>query len=480
MSQSLGRSCRPHAYTPIAPPGQPLDGGNERTGSATTVGRRLSAMDPEHPEDTGGPARRGVLTGGLTRSLAASLIVVLVGGTVLSGRGAPAHAPSQGAQADRNAQYWLDKLGEWRSAVARHDPGTLDEAATTISRWSSSDLRGVVDRVKELARWVVESRSRATGSLEQHWLGLTDDEVQYGNANRVLKRGALLQTDIALLAPGTGPSVPNYGAAVVLVVDGRAVGQEGGAHWELARLLLDSIYPRPSKDEMVRQWYIATTAYMQSLHQWGQAQTNLRRAMALFPSDAGLLLLNGVLHEVFAAPQSQNALPPPGVRFGIGSEKSELRQAQQFLQQAVKADPSLPEAHLRLGRVTGLLGDHDEAIAELKKAAAALTDPQLQYYAALFLGHEQEALGRSEAAREQFVRAARLYPTAQSPLFALSHLASRDGDPAGVLPAIRQVLTLPITDPQREDPWWAYNIAHVRNADVLMAEMRKVFGELPR
>jgi hypothetical protein len=428
----------------------------------------------------GGLARRTVLNGGLARLLVASLIVALVGGTVLSGRGEPAHTPSQRAQADRDAQYWLDKLEEWRTAVARHDPGVLDEAVKTISRFPMSDLRGVVNRVKELARWVVESRSHTPGSLEQHWLGLTDDEVQHGKANRVLKRGALLHTDIALLSSDIWPPMLNYDPMVVTIVDGRTVGREGGTHWELARLLLDSVYPQPSSDEMVRQWYVATTAYVQNLHQWGQAQTNLRRALAVFPLDATILFLNGVLHETFAAPESQNALPPPGFRFDFGPERLELRQARQFFQQAVKANPGFPEAHLRLGRVTGLLGNHDEAIAELRKADAALTDRQLQYYAALFLGHEQEALGHTDAAREQFERAATLYPNAQSPLLALSHLAGREGDPAGMLPAMKRVLTLPVTDARREDPWWSYDVAHVRNAEELMAAMRKVFGELSR
>ncbi|MBZ5499998.1 MAG: hypothetical protein LAP85_26675 [Acidobacteriia bacterium] len=99
---------------------------------------------------------------------------------------------------------------------------------------------------------------------------------------------------------------------------------------------------------------------------------------------------------------------------------------------------------------------------------------------ALFLGHEQEALGHDDAAREQFERAAMLYPTAQSPLLALSHLAGGAGDPAGMLPAMKQVLTLPVMDPKREDPWWDYNVAHVRNASELVAEMRKAFGGLPK
>ncbi|MBZ5499997.1 MAG: tetratricopeptide repeat protein [Acidobacteriia bacterium] len=341
----------------------------------------VAARITNDPKGIGGPSQRTILTGGLACSLAASLIVVLAGGTVLSGRDEPARSPSQGTQADRNEQYWLDKLEKWRTAIAQHSPGMLDEAVNTISRWSVSDLRGVVDQVKELARWVVESSSRATGSLEQHWLGLTDDEIQNGTANRVLKRGALLHTDIALLASDRWPPPLDYGTTEVMIIDGRTVGQTGGVNWELARMLLDSVSPNPSSDEMVRQWYVATTAYEQSLHQWGQAQTNLKRALAIFPSDASILFLDGVLHEVFAAPESQNALPPPGVRFAIGSEKAELGQARWFLQQALNAAPGFSEAHLRLGRVMGLLGNHDEAAAELRKAAVALTDPQLQYYA---------------------------------------------------------------------------------------------------
>ncbi|MBZ5496980.1 MAG: hypothetical protein LAP85_11310 [Acidobacteriia bacterium] len=164
----------------------------------------------------------------------------------------------------------------------------------------------------------------------------------------------------------------------------------------------------------------------------------------------------------------------------MGSEESELRLAQRFLEQAVAADSGLAEALLRLGRVTGLLGDHDRAVTALSKAAAAMTDLQLLYYAAMFLGREQEARGRRDAAREEFERAAGLYPAAQSPLLALSHLASREGDPPRALVAMERALTLPIKELECFDPWWTYDVAHVRNAEALMIEMRKAFGGLPR
>jgi tetratricopeptide (TPR) repeat protein len=368
--------------------------------------------------------------------------------------------------------------------VARHEPGKVDEAVTRISLWPKSEMQGVIAEVKELARLAVLQRPLPMAGA-QRLLGLTDLEAKKGDANRVLKRGALLHTDIALLAPTLEPYIPGYTQAndvqgVLLVIDGRTIGSDDGRQWEFARLLLDSVDPLPATDDMVRQWYLATTAHMQDLRQFGHEVPQLKRAQQIFSSDAGILFYSGVLHELFAAPRSQNALPPPGSRFGMGSAESELRLSKQFLQQVAACDPQFAEAHLRLGRVTGLLGNHEEAIAELEKAAAAMTDPRFSYYAALFLGHEQEMLGNRDAAREQFELAAHLFPTAQSPLLALSQLANRAGDTAEALLALERVFKLPFKDGRREDPWLDYNAAHLRNADVLMAEMRKAFGGLPR
>lgn len=434
-------------------------------------------MNPSHPENMGVPARWGVFSGRQTCLPAACLILVSVGGAVIPGGGALALPPSQSTQAKANAAAGLARLEQWRTAVAQHDPGVLDAATVRISGWSNAEVQGVLAQIRESIRLLARSPSHAVGSLEQHWLGLTDDEARHGDASRVLKRGALLHTDIALLAPGGAPMQQQMVAPRQLMVsDGRTVGQDTAEHWEFARQLLDLVSPQPSSDPMVRQWYISTTACMQNHLQWGSAKFQLQHAQQIFPSDAVILFLNGVLHETLAAPGAQNALPPPGYHFDIGSEKLELQLARQLLQQAEKADPSLAEAHLRLGRVTGLLGNHDEAITELKQAEAVMTDPQLSYYAALFLGQEHEMLGHLDVAREQFEHAALLYPGAQSPLLALSYLAHRQGDAPGALAALERAVTLRVN----QDPWWGYNVAHVRNADALMDEMRKAFGGLPR
>jgi hypothetical protein len=59
--------------------------------------------------------------------------------------------------------------------------------------------------------------------------------------------------------------------------DGHAVSVIGGQHWSFARQLLNSVFPRPSHDEMVRQWYLATTASMLTAHEKGAAPVLLDR-----------------------------------------------------------------------------------------------------------------------------------------------------------------------------------------------------------
>lgn len=110
-------------------------------------------------------------------------------------------------------------------------------------------------------------------------------------------------------------------------------------------------------------------------------------------------------------------------KFGFGSRELELKSAIQFFRRSISCDPDLGEAHLRLGRVMGLIGNPDEAATELQKSAGMITDPKLQYYLSLFLGQELSTRGHTTETRQEFEHAAKLFPNAQSPLLALSRLA---------------------------------------------------------
>jgi len=395
----------------------------------------------------------------------------------------------------RNAKYWLEKVKEWAMAVAEHNPGKSDPAAVIIGSWALDDLGPAIDLVMSLAppsvyssrqAAVVDARiKRELGKLQapgdaqvRESLGLSDNEVRQGGLNRLLKRGALLHTDIALLGLETGPH--HIDERLGVFEDGRVTIQPKNIHWEYARRLLDFIYPLPSEDPIVRQWYIATTAYVQSRRFWVYAEGNLERALEIFPSDYRILFYTGVMHETWASPVHQNSLLPAGADFSFGSMKSELKLARQFFEKAVTANPDFAEAHLHLGRVMGLLGQHEEAVLELQQVAAAMADPQLSYFTSLFLGYELAMLSRSNEARDQYERAAALYPNAQSPLLGLSHVALTGGDTEGASLAVQRVFELRLRDSWRDDPWWAYDSAHVRDASGFIAEMYKAFGELPQ
>ncbi len=373
-----------------------------------------------------------------------------------------------------------DKIREWSKAVAQHAPGKPDPAAVMIGKWQAKDLETVINYVTKLAAEPIKSvkRTLAKASIRR-LLQLTDQEAKEGNLNRLLKQGALLHTDIALLELDAG-QYQARGEGMGAFVDGRMFVYPKTLHWEFARNLIDAVFKFSSRDPTVKQWYTATTAHMQARRLLGYAGHNLKHALESFPADSRILFFAGALHETLASPVHQKAVLPKAVEVSFGSEKSELKLAQQFFQKAVAADPNHAEALLRLGRVSGLLGRHDQAVAELQQAAASIKDPQLSYYASLFLGCEYAALSRQNEAREQYERAATLYPTAQSPLLALSQIARNSDDLQGALTFLERVFALPRKDPWTDDPWWIYDLAHVRDADTLVDEMRKMLGGLPR
>jgi tetratricopeptide (TPR) repeat protein len=372
----------------------------------------------------------------------------------------------------------FSRIAAWKMAVDAHLPGLADDAAVKIGGWSGDNLESVFAFLKEVTGQPFERLKQmpaVAGKSIPDLLAIRNKE----DINAMLKRAALLHSDIALLNLETAPGSP-MDSQYALTKDGRSILKIEGQHLKYARRLLDLISPNPSADEMVRQWYIATTAHSLTFGHQLNAERNLGRALVLFPSDPVILFYAGLLHEAQGSPAAQNTIPPPGTAFAYGSKKSELKLARRFFQLAVAADPEFAEARLHLGRVRGLEGDHRQALVELRQAAAGMKDPQLQFYAAIFSGYEETMLGDKTGAREQLERAAALYPNAQSPLLMLSWLARSNGDAQVAARDVERVFALEVEDSVPEDPWWDYNTDSFRNADKLMAAMIKTFGGLLR
>jgi tetratricopeptide (TPR) repeat protein len=390
-------------------------------------------------------------------------------------------------------------------SVERHEPARADVEAATIAVWSRDDLRTTVETLRSL-RDALQRAVRADDAREdrqdirtrgghrlsalqaQTLLGLTADEAQRGDINRLLKRGAMLHADIAMLAReglvrAAEPSVPGTppGRGPIQVFDGRAGGADhADRHWEMARALLESVTPEPGRDEWVYRWYRAAAARMRRDSLLASSAPLLERARQLFPKDAAFPFYGGCLHEIHASPAIQAVYeataPSQRSRAAPSLSGPHWNQAVRLFSEALELQPSWPEARLRLGRVLGLLGRHKEAAATLRRALDETDDLPLVYWGSLFLGAEEQSLGRDAEARASFERARALRPGAQAPRLALSQLARRAGDRSQALAELRAVLTLPPDEVSRYDPLWDYHVSRGSEADILFAELRRQLG----
>jgi tetratricopeptide (TPR) repeat protein len=367
---------------------------------------------------------------------------------------------------------WLTRVSSWVEAVNEHRPGQLDMPARLVAFWTESDLEAVRTDFfalvaicgREFGRRVRPASVVYRDTLIdlrdlQARLGLTDEEAAKGNANRVLLRAAVLHADIARdVIPQLSGSIGCSSRSTMLVKDGESFGRGClGIHWIHGRRLLDAVRPNPGRNEGVRLWHLATVVYLLELGDYANADAHIPHSQLLFPDDPAILFEHGYYHEGFASPFIQTAARESGQ--DSRGAKEHLEEAADLYRKALKLKPGFAEARLHRGFVLTELGRDDEAAEELARAVRDLQDtqnPQLRYYAELFLGHAEHALGRADSAREHYARASGLYPQAKSPFLALALLARQRGDRIGAQEAMRQLRDLPAWQPAASDPWWRY------------------------
>ena len=397
------------------------------------------------------------------------------------------------------------RLGAWANAVTSHVPGRLDPVALTVSAWTSEQLRDlgieldsllvlmenpearaftaedsrfrtsdVLYSIRELDR--LRALAAAFGGRNLAERGRSASEEARARAARVrlLKRAAILHTDVARLSPtqlGDLPSpLDTNDHAFIHFYDGQLLGADRSAdHWQFARSLLDRVRPAQTGDAEVLQWYQATLAWM--LENGQLHWPHFQRAEQLYPDDPELLYLRGCLHETFGSSRVQNLasrLRATGQRTVIRSARSELELAESYLRRAVAARPLLVDARLRLGRVQSLTGKETAALAALRDVLVRTTDPVLLYYANLFLGSAFDSLNRLDEARAAYMRAADTYPGAAAPRLALSHLALRAGDAPAAVALLEGALHPASTE--QDDPWWTYGVKVGRGSEMALTD----------
>lgn len=393
-------------------------------------------------------------------------------------------------------------LGQWLSAVERHEPGEADTPLLAAAAWSGSDLREIWFDVQVLidivgnpshTRFRVEApayektpggRNAMTLTFRPAERAILDrfaTRVRDAGADVVLRRAVLLHTDSIVLAgevvAASGGPRSSRAPVKLLVGDGNSAGQENvSVHWELARLAAASVTPGPTGDQFVRDWYRATIALEQRYQSFDADQ--LREGLRLFPNDAQLLLLAGCEREAFASPLFQAFARSVTGRFRrvpIGSEGSELEAAERYYRRAFGSDPALVEARVRLGRVLSRRGRAAEAATELQRAVDDGLDPELAYFALIFLAEVRETLGQLDAAEAAYRRAADLTPEARVPHLQLARLARERGDPDTAQASLQRALATPGDD--SVEPWLTYRGIQGRQADRWLDEVRRGWGD---
>jgi tetratricopeptide (TPR) repeat protein len=334
-----------------------------------------------------------------------------------------------------------DRFTQWLAAIDAHRPGEPGKAALEVSSWTGAELEAVVVDAKR--------HTRALARTDR------------AKANDILLRGAAMHADIGRLIPEDVKRRSPRQLSVFTASDGRWEGMRfTSMQWYLGRALLDGVAPSPASSPDVLSWYRYNGGDLLRLRLLAEAEVHLGRGRHIFPSDGLLLFFSGVLHERFASSALQAAaasIAESNRGTTLGSGRSELNRAERFFRESLAVEPQRLEARVRHGRVLGELGRLTEAAAELRRAIEEGAEGEWLYFAHLFLGRQEELLGRPQQARIELELAAALFPAAQTPRLALSQIARRAGNRADAQRELQAIAKLPPDTRRREDPWWNYH-----------------------
>jgi len=234
---------------------------------------------------------------------------------------------------------------------------------------------------------------------------------------------------------------------------GNARGPEADAQIQIGRTLL----ARGASAELHRDWLLALGRHHLAAAAPGKALSFFEEATRLFPESAEAWLGAGMAYEVAAFPGSFAFAPMP-VHNAAGKAERSYREA-------VRLDPGLAHARLRLGRVLSLKGDAEEAEKELAAAVASSTEGPTTALAHLFGGGLRDAKGDLAGAVRHYQAA--VAADAEQPMsaFALSEALYRSGRDREAAAALTAALSASAAS--EISPWYAYHLGLGRKNPLL-------------
>jgi tetratricopeptide (TPR) repeat protein len=363
------------------------------------------------------------------RPLAAALVVA-------ASVAAPARAGEPGKPAfTRDAYYEL---------IRSYARGERPQAVAALGAWSERDLARQLASVEDAAR-ALERCPSCPNSL----------------AGLPLKAAVMLHwdRDRAEQPPRAGVEQPQACPGPLATIAGR-----------FARVLARNV----PQDDFARRFFRMVVTSCQWDACFEAAERWAGEAIALYPLDAELLLTRGSVREESATLTTRES-PAAGVPGSVEPSAEAVRRegwkhARRDLEEALRLDPGLGLARLRLGRVLWRLGEPEPARQQLEQALPSLRATGHVYLAHLFLGRTQQDAGRLDEAIGEYRLAVALHPSALSAAVALSSALRLAGDADAGRSALRQGLESAGRRRGR-DPHWDYQVVNAVELASLLDEL---------
>ena len=398
----------------------------------------------------------------------------------------------------------------WAEAVRHHVPGKIDDALMFVETMTVDDRAQLLAGMPLFRDALGEKPTRISLAAQKRIVDLGNEIARGPGPVTFFDQAIMLHGDAAMVAvqhpelvptpKASASQPPSSGAPLptqqVLVLDGELVGATApNWNWGFARGLISLQTPRVDT-AFLATWFHATSTFLMSRRRYGDALVQLNAAMAVVPKDAAIRFDRAAYAEAQGLPESQVLLTaediaaqraqlgPPmrntlmaasdlAKRAGVRPANVENADAERLFRASLDVDSNFVEARVRLARLLQVRGRHAESAQELARALSSRerVDPVVAFYAHLFAGRADRALGRLDTAAAHFQDALALFPNAQSALLAASQTAVLRSDVEGALAPVRQLDVANAIADRRMDPWWTYSIGLGRDADALVAAM---------
>jgi len=354
---------------------------------------------------------------------------------------------------------------EFRRLFERYRGGDADAAVDAFAKWSEAEARAA-----DLQDDRDDVRAREA---------LVMFQTEAGMRARTFGKFAE-RTPFALLVSGWG---------LDRVFDAHAY-----AAYTIVAALTREARTRHDDDLLAfcRDWYVVSISYCLRWRLTYAVEGLYNIANQTFGEDPQIRLLIGSIAEAnsgpfvwsvtFACGQPDYFVGPDGCVLNAPPKKSQVyvpegkQEALWGFRSALNSDPSLIEAHLRLGRLLHLVGQDVEAREHLERAFAESKDenqPFIAYMSALFLGELDEHEAHYSAAVAHYRDAVAMVPGAHTASVALGGAILRSGAKDGWDATRRMFDGESRSNPAPADPFLFYRYAQFWQAADRVRKMRE-------